>query len=983
MDPAKDTSSRSGLPQEDASRAPAGPDDAPPHHEVIRSIRRTLQDLADGGAGADRIARALARVGSALQVDAVVHGLYRLRDDDHIEARIATSWVAERNGQPALPLPRSGDWIDLREAGLQTPLEPLHRGEIVSWQPRPEEGAASARLHTAGIGSILAGPVRVDGRLVAGISLLQARPAAWSAEQVESVRLLCSVLAILLEANQVQQALRRSEERYRQVAEAATEYIWETDAEGRIVYLSDRVVDVLGYPIEAILGHTPFDFMVPEGRTVVEARFRRLASRALPFRGLEHLVSTASGARIWLSASGSPILAEDGTLVGYRGTATDITAQKRVGEILRESRERLAATQASMDDLLFTLDAEGRFEEYVQPRHRGLLVPPEQFVGRSIHDVLPPQLAGPLSTILQATAESGDTRQMDYEVDLEGEHTWWSARVSPRHDRTGRLAGFTIVSRDVTQMRLAQMALQARDRILETVQQAAEIVLKAADWRAAVNEAFACLAGTTRADQVTIWRVFRAEEAGQVEARRLHYWARRSEDEARPASIHLPGGLVRQIADRITRERQIRIPGSDLPADFVDQVRGWGIRSLLIVPVRSGSDSWDALTLTHLESPYDWSNPEIDALRTAGSLLGALIQREAIADELRESEEKYRSLVESAAQPILIIDGAGVVRFTNLAAAAETGLTPAALTGRTLWEIHPPAVADRHAAGIRDVLQSGRAAVRQVETTILSRSRWYEARLTPLRNLREIGDAVLLILTDITERREGEKRILEYQDRLRTLTAELTLAEERERRKIASGLHDQIGQTLAMAKIRLASARAEGFGPVVQEVIELLDRTIQDTRSLTFDLSPPVLHELGLGPAIEWLLERIEARHGLQTTLAGGDTPVNLRGDFLGFLFRSVQELVVNAVKHARATKVDVRLRRESDRLYIDVADDGIGFEPAERKGGGFGLFSIRERLQHLGGGLGIESRPGQGTRCRIWVSVPEGRDDGEKESGT
>ena len=951
-------------------------------HQVLWALRGLVETLAHREAIDASMPAVVEQIGRTIGVRGVIYGRHRIKDDDTLESCATASWIDPSSGLSVRSLPH-GTWTSLRGLGFDLGIALLMRDEIAPYPTAADDGPGARALSLAGIRSILPGPIFVRGQLSAGLAYLSDRPHDWSEMESESLRLLCHLLALLLEGQETQQALRQSEQRYRQVAEAATEYIWETDADGKVTYLSDRAVEVLGYPMDRLLGRTPFDLMVPEYKEAIHGRFVRLATHHLPFRNLLHRVISGTGELIWLSASGSPVLNEEGTLLGYRGTASDVTAEKRVEEILRESQERLAATQASMDDLLFTLDAEGRFEEYIQPPTRGLLLPPGQFVGKTFDQVLPPELSLPLAAARRAAADSGEAQQVDYGTEIDGARGWWSARISPRRDRDGNFAGVTIVARDVTEMRQAQIALQRRDQILETIQRSAEAVLRAEDWPTAVQEAMGQLGDATDADQVSFWRTAAPDSDGQTEVQRLYHWARPGHEGAGVGSVRLPSPLIRDIHDRIACSRLLRVPGSDLPAGFRSRLEGWGIKSLLVVPVQGAPGSWDNLAFTHLRAPHDWPNSTVDAIRTAGSLLGALLQRQAIAGELRESEEKYRSLVEVAAQPILIIDAQAILRFANLAAAEEFGRTAAELIDRTLWELFPAAIADRHAAAVRDVLASGRLTVRQTETTILGQTRWYEARMQPLRGLREIGDAVLLILTDITDRREGERRILDYQDRLRTLTTELTLAEARERRRIASGLHDEIGQTLAMARIELASARTGPKDPVIQHVLDLLDQTIRATRSLTFELSPPVLYELGLGAAIEWLLEQVEARHGIETALVGGDTPISLEGDFLGFVFRSVQELIVNVVKHARAGKIEVRLRRDADRMYIDIADDGIGFEPAQRRGGGFGLFSIRERLQHLGGGLGIESRPGHGTRCRIWVSVPTGTHDGEKESGT
>ena len=209
---------------------------------------------------------------------------------------------------------------------------------------------------------------------------------------------------------------------------------------------------------------------------------------------------------------------------------------------------------------------------------------------------------------------------------------------------------------------------------------------------------------------------------------------------------------------------------------------------------------------------------------------------------------------------------------------------------------------------------------------------------------------------------------------LRSLASDLVLTEERERRNLARDLHDSVAQSLALCKYYLEELESAPISRPHQrklgETVALIDQALEQTRSLIFELSPPILHDLGLEAALRSLTNRMQHLHGIKIDYTYDGRGKQLPEDLSVLLFRAVRELLFNIVKHAKATHVGISLAKNHDQLKIEVEDDGIGFDPAEaarrlRGGGnGFGLFSVSERLQHLGGSFDISSRPGYGTRA-------------------
>ncbi|MGA2030887.1 MAG: response regulator [Thermoguttaceae bacterium] len=356
----------------------------------------------------------------------------------------------------------------------------------------------------------------------------------------------------------------------------------------------------------------------------------------------------------------------------------------------------------------------------------------------------------------------------------------------------------------------------------------------------------------------------------------------------------------------------------------------------------------------------------------------------------RQENEQYRLLFECNPNPMWVYDVETLAFLAvNQAAIQEYGWSRAEFLAMTIKDIRPgeevlpllAAVAAQHGgvaepAGIwRHRKKDGTLIDMEITTSSIAFQK-RPARLVLACDITDLRQNNALLEQRVAQRTaEAERRAIQ----LRAMAVELSQTEQRERRQLAQVLHDQLQQLLVAARMKVGRLRRatdgnEATSKIIDELDSLISQSITESRSLTVELSPPVLYDGGLAAGLEWLARRMEEKHGL-TVEVHADLNANPADENMSvFLFQAVRELLFNVVKHARARQATVRMVRiDEERLRIEVRDDGAGCDAAAirnrlDRGGGFGLMNIRERVEHLGGRMSIEASPGRGTRVLIVV---------------
>ncbi len=354
-------------------------------------------------------------------------------------------------------------------------------------------------------------------------------------------------------------------------------------------------------------------------------------------------------------------------------------------------------------------------------------------------------------------------------------------------------------------------------------------------------------------------------------------------------------------------------------------------------------------------------------------------ERNRVARALRTNEAWLRSVVANAPIVLSVYDRNGDCTFSEGRAFERVGMSPQERVGRSYAELRGD-VAEANADFERLLAGEEVSAKRQVTPRHPHGEAIFDVHYRPLPAV-DGGDevaGVISVAVDVTalERVERERRSLLHQ---------LITAQESEQRRLAGNLHDDAIQALTAARMQLSvlqvqldQEHADVAGDVrclVKQVRENLEQGLQAARTFLFDLRPPLLDQEGLAPALGQQLDKLAERSGCQTHFRW-EVGERLDQDLEVLVFRVVQEALANVARHARASLVRVRGRREGSTLEVEVADDGVGFDQgAARKQaistGHIGLRCMAERVEAAGGELRIATARGHGARVRVSVPVP------------
>ncbi len=344
-----------------------------------------------------------------------------------------------------------------------------------------------------------------------------------------------------------------------------------------------------------------------------------------------------------------------------------------------------------------------------------------------------------------------------------------------------------------------------------------------------------------------------------------------------------------------------------------------------------------------------------------------------------EQQQKYEYFYDNAPDMYFSIDKNSKVVSVNKNGATYLGYKKSELLGKEIWKV---------------VYKNDLNRVkRQISRIVNNSSNTYELEF---RKVKKDGSIIYvheqircsndnnknmelrIVCRDITDQKKTHQKLLDYQENLKVMTQELNSIEDNTKQQIAIKLHDNIGQSMALSKITLSNISKDmNYSEIeknVNSAISLLTDAIKNSRDLTYEISPPILHELGLGEAVKWYIKQIRKIFDIKFRLQGIQEADILTQNTKILLYKSVVELINNIIKHSNASIVIIIFKEFKNTFRIIVKDNGIGFkiytEQKLSKDKKFGLFSINERIRYIGGKFKIESDSKKGTKITIKIPI-------------
>ena len=807
----------------------------------------------------------------------------------------------------------------------------------------------------------------------------------------------------ITERKHMEQALRESEEKFRTIAEQMLEMVFVTDLQGTITYCSPTVHALFGYTIQEMQGQAFVNFLTKRDVPKALAAFQSALAESKSSENLELEMLRKDGSTFWGEMNGT-LYRKDGQVMGAAGLIRDITHRKHADTELRKLSRAVESSSAS----IVITNTDGTIE-YVNPIFTTITgYTLDEVIGQNPR-ILKSGFTPPdeYRTLWQTIQAGGVWHGEFCNKKKSGEIFWESGSISPVINEEGKITHFVAVKEDITERKRIEAISAARSRILQfsPSHSLPEILQNVLDECETLTLSSIGFFHFMLPDQNTLalqtWSTRTVKEFCQAEGKGLHY----ALDQA-----GVWADCIRERRAIISNEYAALPNRKGMPEGHAL------VNRFVSIPIMRGENIVAIIGVGN--KPTAYSEQDIQAVTQLADLSWDIAERKRVEDNLRASENKYRSLFENATVPIWEQDFSAMQNFLNgLGNWNEQDL-------REYLDMHPEHLA--HATSLIRVIDSNQesinifggyrkdkisqylpdyfvdeswqvfkeeiASLMEGETRFESELPFLDPkgktkriilRLSVIPGYEHSLARVLVSFIDITERKKMEEE-------LDSLSRRLFEAEENERRNVARELHDEIGQVLTAVKSNLQTSKLlsdpEMSASFLNESIGIVDQALQQVRDLSLNLRPSLLDDFGLVPALEWYLNRQAHRMNVTYEFIAEPREMKLPQALSTTCFRVAQAALTNIERHAHAKHVRVMLHLRNRRtslhdkqleLKLGITDDGIGFDvettlEGTKKGNTLGLAGMQERVRLAGGRIEIHSQPMQGTKIIAYFPISQ-----------
>ena len=730
-----------------------------------------------------------------------------------------------------------------------------------------------------------------------------------------------------------QEELQRERNLLRTVIDNLPDGIYTKDLNCRKTLTNKTDIYNMGRESDAdVLGRDDYDLFPKEMADKFIADDRYVIQTGLPVINREEYVVDAKGQKHFLLTTKLPFRDEQGQIIGLIGIGRDITERKRAEEALQESNEKLRNIVENSTNLFYSRNTDQVFT-YLSPQAKDIFdCEPNEALNR-FTDFMTDNPINKLGCELAEKAIQTCLRQETYELELmsrKGRRVWVEIQEAPVV-KNGKTISIVGAATDITERRWAEMALQVSEKKYRDI----------VTW-APVGIYQSTLSGKLLSGNSRIAEMLGYDDVNE-----------------------LIGYNMRQTIYYDEKDWERFVAEDDLHKKKValSHETRW--------KKKNGSVIWVLITI------HDVRDKSSEILYYEGFVFD-ITERKHAEEALRESEERYRLLVENSTDIVTEIDAEGKYLYVSANVKSILDLEPMSLVGTNVLS----RVYGKDKAVIGEILSKlgGSATYRYRDR--LSGWHWFESS-GRVYYTSSGEQRMVMVSRDVTQRRKAEQELELSRKQLQHFTEHLENVLEEERKRISRELHDELGQLLTILKFDLSWLKLEEVNSDsdtiarIDAMMESVNEALTSVKRIAREMRPPQLDALGLIGAMRWDIDQTEKKTGLKGVVTGELADVEIKGQISNVLYRVFREALTNVLRHSQAKQIFIRLSQRQDSIIFTIRDDGRGITKKELKGTtSLGLVGIRERIRMIGGTFTIEGKPGSGTVLSVEVPLKKKNGD-------